>query len=72
MESDASDRKRSLGPRSLATNEERTRSQTLKVILAPIHEDFRRSGMTEDELQSLIEEARREIFQEKQRRKAVP
>lgn len=34
-------------------------------ILAPVREDFRRSGATEDELARLIEEARDEVWQEK-------
>ncbi len=47
-------------------------SPSLSQILAPIHEDFRRSGMTEDELSSLIEEARDEVWQAKQRGEAAP
>ena len=46
-----------------------TRPSTLSEILAPVREDFRRSGMTEDELGSLIEEVRDEAWQEKQRGK---
>ncbi len=44
---------------------------SLSEILAPVREDFRRSGMTEDELSSLIEEARDEVWQEKQRGKSA-
>lgn len=44
---------------------------SLSEILAPVREDFRRSGMTEDELASLIEEARDEVWQEKQRGKSA-
>jgi len=44
----------------------------LSEILAPIHEEFRQSGMTEDELSALIDEAREEVWQEKQRGKAAP
>ena len=47
-------------------------SSSLSEILAPIHEDFRKSGMSDDELSSLIEEARGEVWQEKQRGKAAP
>lgn len=39
---------------------------------APIHEDFARSGMTEDELASLIEETREEVWEEKQRGRRHP
>ena len=46
-------------------------SPSLSQILAPIHEEFRQSGMTEAELSSLIEEARDEVWQEKQRGKAA-
>ncbi len=48
------------------------RPPALSEILAPIHEEFRQSGMTEDELSALIEEAREEVWQEKQRGKAAP
>jgi hypothetical protein len=33
------------------------RSRTFAEILAPVHEDFRESGMTEGELDTLLEEA---------------
>jgi hypothetical protein len=39
-------------------------SSSLAAILAPVHEDFRRSGMTENELDELVEEVREEIWQE--------
>lgn len=44
---------------------------SLGEILAPVREDFHRSGMTEDELAPLIEEARDEVWREKQRGKAA-
>lgn len=50
--------------------EDLKRPQALSEILAPIHDDFRKSGMTEDELSALIDEAREEVWQEKQRGKA--
>ena len=34
--------------------------RTFAEILAPVHEDFRKSGMTEDELDTLLEEALKE------------
>jgi hypothetical protein len=33
------------------------RSRTFAEILAPVHEDFRKSGMTEEELDTLLREA---------------
>lgn len=44
-------------------------AKSLKDILAPIHEEFRKSGMTEAELDALIEECREEVWQEQQGRK---
>lgn len=35
-------------------------------LLAPVRKQFAKSGMTEDELDALIEEAREEVWQEKQ------
>lgn len=52
--------------------EDLRRPPALSEILAPIHEEFRQSGMTEDELSALIDEAREEVWQEKQRGKAAP
>ncbi len=40
---------------------------TFAEIVAPIAEDFRRSGMTEDELDALIEQERQAIWDESQR-----
>jgi hypothetical protein len=37
---------------------------TLAEILAPVHEDFRRSGMTEVDLDSLVEEVREDVWRE--------
>ena len=38
-------------------------------LLAPVRKQFAESGMTEEELDALIEEAREEVWQEKQARK---
>jgi hypothetical protein len=38
--------------------------QTFAEILAPIHEDFLQSGMTEEELDVLVEEVREDVWQE--------
>lgn len=43
---------------------------TLSEILAPLRRQFEESGMTEDELDALVEEVREEVWQEKQERKA--
>jgi len=51
--------------------EDLKRPPKLGEILAPIREDFRRSGMAEDELEGLIEEARDEVWREKQRGKSA-
>jgi hypothetical protein len=51
------------------TSAPRAREKTLAKILAPIHEDFRKSGLTEAELEDLIEQCREEVWQEKQARK---
>jgi hypothetical protein len=40
--------------------------KTVAEIFAPVRDEFRRSGMTEEELSSLIEEARNEVWREKQ------
>jgi hypothetical protein len=39
-------------------------------VLAPIRRQFQESGMTEEELDALVEEVREEIWQEQQARKA--
>lgn len=43
--------------------------QTFAEILAPIREGFRKSGMTEEQLDALFEEARQKVHQEKQTEK---
>ncbi|HXG66734.1 MAG TPA: hypothetical protein VNO70_16655 [Blastocatellia bacterium] len=43
---------------------------SLDEILAPFRKEFAESGMTEDEFDNLIEEARQEIWEEKQAKKA--
>jgi hypothetical protein len=40
-------------------------SRTLAEVLAPVREDFRKSGMTEEELDDLVEEIREDIWREK-------
>lgn len=37
-------------------------------ILAPIRQNFKESGMPEDELESLFEETREEVYQERKAR----
>lgn len=39
--------------------------QSFAEILAPIHKEVRESGMTEAELDALLEECREEVWQEK-------
>lgn len=41
--------------------------RTFDEILAPFRQEFAESGMTEEELDALIEEARQEVWEEKQR-----
>lgn len=41
---------------------------SLKQILAPLHADFRRSGMTDEDLEMLLEEARQEAWEERARK----
>jgi hypothetical protein len=38
---------------------------SLDELLAPVREDFARSGMSEDELNALIEEERQSLWEEK-------
>ena len=38
-------------------------------ILAPIRKTFQESGMTDDELEALFEEAREEVYQERKAKK---
>lgn len=42
---------------------------TLAEILAPIRDGFRKSGMTEEQLDALLEEAREKVHQEEQTKK---
>lgn len=44
------------------------REKTFAEICEPIRREFEASGMTEEELDALVEEARQEIWEEKQRR----
>jgi hypothetical protein len=46
------------------------KEKTFAEILAPVREEFAASGMTEEELDALIEEAREEVWQEQQRKKS--
>ena len=41
---------------------------TLDEILAPVRQEFERSGMTDDDLAALCEELRQKVWQEKQTR----
>lgn len=45
---------------------ERLAALPFRELLAPVRREFKESGMTEDELQLLVEEVREEIWQEKQ------
>ena len=45
-----------------------SRTATLDEILAPVREGFAEGGVTEDELTALFEEARDEVWREKQER----
>lgn len=47
-------------------------TRTFAEILAPVHDDFRRSGMTEGELDELIEEAIHESRAERRRGETAP
>jgi DNA repair exonuclease SbcCD ATPase subunit len=40
-------------------------AQSLDEFLAPLRKEFAESGMTEEELDALIEEAREEVWQER-------
>ena len=46
------------------------RAKTIDEVLAPFRWEVKESGITEDELDALVEEAREEIYQEKLARKA--
>ena len=43
---------------------------SIEELLAPVRKEFAESGMTEDELDALIEEAREEVWQEKMAQKS--
>jgi len=43
--------------------------QSIDELLAPVREQFAQSGMTEEELDTLIEEAREEVWHERQAQK---
>jgi hypothetical protein len=43
--------------------------KTLDEIFAPVRQEFKEQGMTEDELDELIYQARREVYAEKKARK---
>lgn len=49
-------------------NEDSDKMRTLDEIFAPVHKEFEESGMTEDELDDLIYQARREVYAEKKAR----
>ena len=44
-------------------------SLNMRVLFAPVREQIKESGVSDDELTSLLEEAREEVFQEEQGRK---
>ena len=44
----------------------------LRMILAPVHEDFRKSGMTEPELEALLEDALSESRAERKANRRTP
>jgi hypothetical protein len=51
-------------------NNERPEPPTLDEILAPVRKEFVESGMTEEELEVLIDEAREEVWQEEHTQEA--
>jgi len=44
-------------------------AEPLDAVLAPIREEFERSGMSDDDLAALVEDVRDKIWREKQARK---
>jgi len=48
---------------------EKESEKSFREILAPIHSEFEKSGMSEEELTEFLEELREEVWQEKQRAK---
>jgi hypothetical protein len=55
----------------IETSLSQSRLETFDEILAPVRKGFEESGITEDELTALFEEARDEAWQERQRRKGT-
>ncbi|HZT79895.1 MAG TPA: hypothetical protein VFA26_06725 [Gemmataceae bacterium] len=47
-------------------------AQTLDEVLGPVWEGFAKSGMTDEEIEQLFEEAREEVRQERKQRKNSP
>ncbi len=47
---------------------ELNKQKTLDEIFAPVRQEFKEQGMTEDELDDLIYQARREVYAEKKAR----
>ncbi len=47
---------------------ELNKQKTLDEIFAPVRQEFKEQGMTEDELDGLIYQARREVYAEKKAR----
>lgn len=45
--------------------EDSNKPKTLDEIFAPVRQEFKESGMTEDEFDDLIYQARREVYAEK-------
>lgn len=48
--------------------EDSNKMRTLNEIFAPVRQEFKEKGMTEDELDDLIYQARREVYAEKKAR----
>lgn len=44
---------------------ERESEKSFAEILAPVHKEFEESGMSEEEIMEMFEEAREEVWQEK-------
>jgi hypothetical protein len=51
--------------------DQQSRPETFDEILAPVREGFEQSGMSEDEILALFEEARDEAWKERRRRKGT-
>ena len=48
----------------------RTGAPTVDALLAPLRQEFRESGMTDDELYDLLQQARDEVRREKREQKS--